>query len=430
MGIIATSTTGTATLPSQLNAKINISAGRSGENTQAKGPSLAMLALPPPLGALLLCALLTPAHAVPPRLLFQRKDTCADQKLASCPSDVPDNFCCPAKTKCIPLAGGTTAICCPEGGTCQKISPLTCNVALQDPEKFPSAGLKTTVRDGQLERCGEECCPFGYTCNDDDECVMDEDQSEPPARASESESAAAPSETTGSTTPTSISDEGSTNGDTKGGAKDGEAVPTTAIVVGVLLGVLGLVGAVVFFLLWRSKRRQKTAGPVPPKLSKPSPRTSVASSSFGNDGEMPHISAPIGNPQTMRTDFVRKTESTRTAPGDRARDDPVRKPESAHAPSRRISRMYRSGPTSARSVSSASTRNSTAVPPIRGMNTSSRVSAVSSMTSASRRGEETIDYLAPPGPVGERRDTAYTSFSGLMAEVEGLAGGNRGPPRI
>lgn len=273
-----------------------------------------MIALPPPLRALLLCSLLTSAHAVPPRLLFERKDTCASQKLTSCPSELPDNFCCPAKSTCVALAGGTTAICCPDGEDCGRISPLTCDVSAQDPDKFPSAGLKTTALDGKLQRCGEECCPYGYSCNDDDVCEMDEDQSEPPEGASSSApDPAAPSKTKDPSKPTSVSGEGSVDGENK----DKDAAPTTAIVVGVLLGVLGLVAAVVFFLIWRSKRRKKAESIRDPKSA--SGRQSPASS-----GHARNISGPIINEAHLppiRVEFTRryspstgKTDLFRPAP--------------------------------------------------------------------------------------------------------------------
>ena len=361
----------------------------------------------------MLCALFTSAHAVPPRLLFQRRDTCADQKLGSCPSDLPEEFCCPENTTCIALAGGTTALCCPKGETCERIAPLTCNLAAQDPAKFPTAGVKTTVLHGKLEKCAGECCPFGYTCNDDDQCEMDKDQSKPPDLASDSDPAP-PSGTTGSPVPSSISDEDEDDGE----SKDKKAVPTTAIIVGVLLGVLGLVAAIVFILIWRSKRRKEAKDTYPSKASKTSPRQSLASSSFGNincnnsSNYMPNISGPMMNDGTMRTDFTRKPESARTAP------------------LTRVSGIYRSGPSS---PSSGSVRSNTAIRPIRDMRSNprqpSRFSEVSSLSSTSHpplRGGENIDGLASPGAARNRRDT---SFSGLMDKA-GLGPVHRGRPYV
>lgn len=332
-----------------------------------------MLALPLQLRALFLCALLSPAHAVPPRHLFRRDDTCADKKLASCPSEVPENFCCPDETKCIVLAGGTTALCCPEGKTCDRISPITCNLALQDADRIPNAGVKTTALDGELGKCGSGCCPFGYSC-DDDKCIMDDDQSEAPARGSGRKPTPSPSDTTGSTKPT-ISDEGST----KEPQGDKDAVPTTAIVVGVLLGVLGLVAAIVFILIWRSKRRRKPANTDPTKLTKSRSSQSLASSSFGNSGDIPNaprtisnISKPIVDEgQIQRNDFGRRSESTR-------------KPPNRSGSSRRVADITREGPSDA-------SWSGGAVAPIRGMNTSSRVSSVSGR---SGRGSRASDVSA------------------------------------
>src|SRR6266498_2032823 len=42
---------------------------------------------------------------------------CADSKL-------PSNFCCPSSTTCISLDDSSTALCCPNGGNCEKIKPI------------------------------------------------------------------------------------------------------------------------------------------------------------------------------------------------------------------------------------------------------------------------------------------------------------------
>ncbi|CAI4216469.1 unnamed protein product [Parascedosporium putredinis] len=151
-----------------------------------------MHSLPAGLCALALFTLLSPAHALPPRTIFARQSSCpADQ--VSCPSTVPDNFCCPSGHTCMALAGQTTIICCVEGKTCQQIEPISCTIDLQDAEKNLA------------------------------KCVLDEDQSAaPPPRI-----------------------------------KFNKGFPTTAVVVGVLVGVLVLVSAIVFLLIWRSKRRKQ-----------------------------------------------------------------------------------------------------------------------------------------------------------------------------
>lgn len=356
-----------------------------------------MLALPSPLRALLLCFLFTSAHALPPRLLFQREDTCADQKLTSCPADLPDKFCCPAESTCVALAGGTTALCCPDGESCERISPITCDISFQDPEKYPSAGLKTTVLDRNLEKCGEKCCPFGYTCNDDEVCEMQEDQSEPPESASTSTSGSgAPSKTTGPTeSTTSVSGEGSTDGDNE----DEDGAPTTAIVVGVLLGILGLVSAVVFALIWRSKRRKKAGST---HNSKPnSSRQSPASSRH-----VRNISAPImneDNPPT-RFEFNLKSGSVRTAD------------------STPVSHVYRSEPTG---PEGDARQNGTAVGPIRGQ-AKSRFSDVSDQSSTSQCGRESAVSAMSEAHPGARRDTSLT---GMMERI-GMDAVHKGYPYV
>lgn len=346
-----------------------------------------MPTLTPLLRALLLSFLLTSAHAVPPRLLFDREDTCASKKLTSCPSDLPDNFCCSPGTTCITLAGGTTALCCPDGSNCDRITPLSCDVSAQDPDKFPDGGLKTTALDGDLERCGEECCPYGYSCNDDDVCQMNEDQSEPPDPE-------APSQTKGSSKPTA---EGSTDDDNK----DEDAASTTAIIIGACLGTLALFSAVVFFFIWRCKRRKK-AGSSTGDPKSVSGRQSPASS------HVPNISAPIIDDRTLRSDFLNQVHTGSTGGTD----------------------LYHHSPPLPKADTGQS---STAVHPTRGLE--SRFSELTDDSSRSRRGRESAVSAVSEAPRAytNPRDTSLTG----MLENAGLEPVHRGhgylreyPPRI
>lgn len=366
-----------------------------------------MLALPPPLRALLLCALLTTAHALPPRQLFQRKDTCPSSDLKRCPSSLPDNFCCPSGDKCIALAGGTTALCCPAGASCARIKPLLCDISLQDPEKDPEARVLTTALGGRLEECGEGCCPFGYSCNGQGQCVMEEDQSEAPPGASSTpaESAPLPTKTGGVSTPSSIPGDA----DSEELNENGSSTSSTPLILGIVFGLLAVIAIIAGFLIWRSKRRKAAAaasgpGPYP---SKPSPRRSLSSSaSWGN-----MISEPIAHHDAVRTDFIRAPESTRTAPSDR------------------LSRLFRSGPSSP--AASAGRRASAgSVPPIRGMNSRASCGSAGGGPSPKRQRQmsgESINVFAAPGTVGEGR--RGTTFSEMMHGA-GLEEVHRGRPFV
>ena len=364
-----------------------------------------MLALSQPLRAVLLYALLSAAHAIPARQLFQRRDTCPSKDLKPCPSSLPDNFCCPSGDTCIPLAGGTTALCCPPGASCARIKPLLCDLSLQDPDKDPEARVLTTALGARLEECGEGCCPFGSTCNGKGQCVMDEDQSEKPSGASSSpsESAPLPTKTGGVSTPSSIPDDSDPEELNEGGSSSS----STPLILGIVFGLLTLIAIIAALLFWRSKRRKAAAaaaarpGPYPPK---PSPQRSHSSaSSWGN-----MISEPIAH-DAVRTDFIRAPESTRTAPSDR------------------LSRLFRSGPSSP--AGSAGRRASAcSVPPIRGMNSRESCGSAGGRLSPRRQmSGESINVFAAPGTVGEAR--RGTTFSEMMHGA-GLEEVHRGRPFV
>ncbi|SPO00873.1 uncharacterized protein DNG_03621 [Cephalotrichum gorgonifer] len=368
-----------------------------------------MLSLPPPLRALLLCALFTPSLAIPARHLFERKDTCSAKSLGFCPADLPDNFCCPSGTTCIPLAGFTTALCCPDGLTCKKIQPIICDITYQDADANIAGAVKTTALRSTLPKCGSRCCPFGYSCNDADECVMDEDQSKSPPDASPSEPATATA-----STPAKTGDPSDLVPIPAGGEGEGDRpFPTTAVVLGVIGGVLAVVAVGLFFLLWR-RRKGKSEREIPAAAAaKSSPRHSEASSSFGNT-----ISDPILDPGTIRTDFIRKPESAKSHGTQRQPHSPYR----AGPPSQMMAQMspVSVGPPlsmgsmrGGQSPSPPSSRGSTRVSPIRGMNP---------QAPRHHQRDVSIDVFAAPGTVGVpgegRRNTTVSQFLDSLESVQ------------
>lgn len=101
--------------------------------------------------------------------------SCPSSTFNSCGNQVPSNFCCPSNEECLVLASNTTVLCCPKG-TCKTIRPIVCSIQLQDAALYPDAPILTTALDKQLPRCGNACCPFGYTCSKDRECVLNDNQ--------------------------------------------------------------------------------------------------------------------------------------------------------------------------------------------------------------------------------------------------------------
>ncbi|KAK4078670.1 uncharacterized protein Triagg1_3001 [Trichoderma aggressivum f. europaeum] len=146
----------------------------------------------------------------------------------SCPSGLPNNFCCAEGTSCLPLAGNTTALCCPNGSTCEKIQPITCDVNQQDPSKNQNSPIKTSIFDVALAKCGTDlCCPFGYSCSEDNtQCVKNADQSTSPESASSSSS---PSQTTASQTSTSPAS--ATSATTAPTSAQASSTPASSLVV-------------------------------------------------------------------------------------------------------------------------------------------------------------------------------------------------------
>ncbi|KAI3533678.1 hypothetical protein CSPX01_12603 [Colletotrichum filicis] len=265
-----------------------------------------------------LSILIASAHAASIPSVFGRQDnTCAASGFTSCGNGLPGNFCCGTGKKCITLAGNTTVLCCPEGESCDRISPITCNINLQDPVAHPGASIKTTVLNGTLATCGDSCCPFGYSCNSLSQCTKDSDQTKAPEEAS----TPVPKPTSTATTvpsviPTTIAasttpagDNNNNNNNDNGDSDNKNGTFPTAIVIGSLCGLLVGVGLGVALLLFCARRRRRGPPPLSEKKRGGSggPRPSTSTSSFGNIISEP---IPITDNATVRTDFILKTPST------------------------------------------------------------------------------------------------------------------------
>ncbi|KAI1845278.1 hypothetical protein JX265_005433 [Neoarthrinium moseri] len=250
--------------------------------------------------------------------LFERDGTCAANWSKCSQSGLPDNFCCAAKNKCIPLAGDTTILCCPEGSDCNIIEPIVCNVQLQNATTNPEAVIKTTALNSQLPTCGNSCCPFGYSCEDSDDgkiCVQDVDQSQKPAESGSGSSAtsthtsSSPATSTGAPAASAThSNDGSITSPEAPAGDVNEPAPenganVSAIAGGVAGGIVGLaiVGVIIYGCVARRKKNQAES-----KRRRESDRSLVSEDAL-------KISAPMPNQQYNnlgRSDFIARTNAS------------------------------------------------------------------------------------------------------------------------
>ncbi|PLN84586.1 hypothetical protein BDW42DRAFT_162293 [Aspergillus taichungensis] len=127
---------------------------------------------------LLLATLSGTASSSPTGHLLAREAESCPKNYTKCSNDeLPSSFCCPSSSTCVSLDNGSSAICCPKGETCEFIQPTGCDVRQQDVKEHPQSHIKTTRTDDRLPKCGDSCCPFGYTCQKDNVCVMDKAKS-------------------------------------------------------------------------------------------------------------------------------------------------------------------------------------------------------------------------------------------------------------
>lgn len=274
--------------------------------------------------ALVLAALLATAYSATTPNYFQRDDVCGGTRgdsLSQCDGGLDDGLCCREGTTCINLAGGSTVLCCPDDA-CTRMKPITCNINAQDPAVNPAGILKTTALNSELPRCGDNCCPFGFSCNRQGECQMDEDQSKRPREipgrdrpSSSSLPSSIPtpsliSSTTDSTTSPTSSNAPPSEEQQSDDSEDGgnNTLPTAIIVVSVLGGLLVLICLAVGVVMCLSRRKRK-ARMQPRHSSEKKPpvlglcRASTSTSSFGNI-----ISEPIPHQDSaLRSDFILKT---------------------------------------------------------------------------------------------------------------------------
>jgi hypothetical protein len=224
-----------------------------------------------------------PTEAYASSNLFERA-TCSAAGYSQCASiaaSFPPNFCCPANSNCIALAGNTTLLCCPTGQDCSLIQPIACDVSLQNATSHPNNILKTTALSVPLAQCAGQCCPFGFSC-DGTNCILNKNQDSVPSAASS---------TSTTVVPTSPAKPASTSTNpTAALTASCNKFPVTAILVGFFPGLaLGVLSTIACVCLLGARRRNTDRR--------------RSGSSFGNISEP----QPVGD---MRTDFLRKPPQT------------------------------------------------------------------------------------------------------------------------
>ncbi|KAJ5092943.1 hypothetical protein N7456_008804 [Penicillium angulare] len=251
--------------------------------------------------------------------IFTRSDSCPSS-YNSCGTDVPSDFCCSSSTSCLVVEDATTIICCPSGSSCESINPITCDIQQQNSTAHPTAAIMTTLLDESLPKCGDSCCPFGYSCSDG-YCYLNKNEtaaststssSSASSSTSSSSSTSTKTNTASSTTsspsstssatgtnvtpiPSSVSE--STESTLAPSAKSttSSEYPSKAIAVGFFPGVLfGAILALLISTCLRHRTEKKRAAALDPKDPK-DPK----------GGRTWSISSPIASEDaSYRTDFL------------------------------------------------------------------------------------------------------------------------------
>ena len=227
--------------------------------------------------------------------LFPRQaPTCGgNNDLQQCGSGFPSSFCCPKESKCMSLSSGSvqSVICCPPGSDCAFIQTITCDVNQLNATLHPDNQMHLSETNGiDLPKCGNGCCPLGYTCNGG----MCSKESATPSQSSTSTAGPTPSatnpalasQTSGCAAPASSTQQGF----------DGRSF-AAGLFPGIVIGALATLG-----LIWIIRKRRETQS------------KERYSGDFGHVARQ--ISDPIYDPaHAARTDFMRRgSQSAQASP--------------------------------------------------------------------------------------------------------------------
>lgn len=273
--------------------------------------------------------------------LFARQNNrCGgDSSLTPCGSGFPDNFCCGANSRCVPLNNTriVTTICCPLGRDCARIQPIACNVTLQNARLLPASPVHTLNLTEALPKCGNLCCPAGFRC-ENNECLAINNKQQQSSSTARPPSSSAPATTSrpanGTTTSTSTR---STQSQTMISSSTAIPVETTipverdtfsgrsfaaGFVPGIIIGAALLFGIIFFIARRRNRKEEATEMTSPPGGG--SGGLSSAKAAFKRRSTRRQISDPIVQPQySTRTAFYHNAGSQRTAsPGNSSQTAP------------------------------------------------------------------------------------------------------------
>lgn len=414
------------------------------------------ISLPTPLRLLLLAAVTAQITSATPYIL-KRADTCAANGLEACPKNLPSSICCPANSSCQALAGDTTVLCCPNGRSCSNISPITCDLGLQDPKTNPKAPIKTTVFDVKLKSCGSgTCCPYGYTCGDEKgqpQCFLDKDQSKTPKEMEDGDKKPTSSATSSTNEPTSTSTQPAASATTSAAAakddSESNSHPKLVSIIGGIIGaclVLLIIVTIVLMYIRRRRRNQVVNEKSTFARNKPS------GTPYGNI-----ISEPIVQPNSYRTDFILKSPSAESSisqqPANPRYSPKTPAQQFAQPPAAQARRSIPNpfnSPTPSSCTETASSRSyphrndeKEDGPPRTGRVVNGRLAPIRSMKGSDRRSRrtstrhvreepsnETINIFADPIRNKNRPESCHTTFTDMMddAELGDVHRGNRYVP--
>lgn len=243
-----------------------------------------------------LVAIVQTIHALDTPELFGRSTDSCSNSYSQCGSAFPNNFWCPSSATCIGTNDNSTAICCPSGQNCDNISPIACDIQLQNATAYPKSNIKTTKLDAKLESCGDSCCPPGFTCLSGKVCIADK----PTTNSSSTES------NLGGATFTPVASPSAANTSTC------DAFPVKAVVAGFFPGALfGAVLALLISNCLRRRAHKKREAEDPKFVPHWTHRTS--------SGAVMGISSPMASEDaSYRTDFLLRPSTKRSSMGARS----------------------------------------------------------------------------------------------------------------
>ena len=234
----------------------------------------------------------------------ERAESCESQNLLTCPSK--NSFCCPKGSSCISTTNdNSTTICCPQGSDCKSIAPITCDIAQQDASKFPANSLHTTALSVKLPSCGPKCCPFGYSCQGNNQCVLTKQNPPPTSSFAPVSTSSNPAVEIPPNAPANDADAKSRDSAQQ---SNGSHFPPGAVVLGVAIGLLvsGLIGLAIWWLCRR--RRQK-------KQQKDESQLKRQSSNFMGSTPRPWSGALYDHSKTPNTAVTENTVTNNSSHG-------------------------------------------------------------------------------------------------------------------